>query len=75
MMTEFVEKWRSRPSEAAEAAERLRGEIVTALREGRSHELVPFTGQTAGMIRDVRPAGTIVREIAIEAQSALERAL
>jgi len=75
MVTEFVEKWQSRTSEAADAAERLRAEIVTALREGRSHELVPFTGQTAGMIGDVRAAGAIVREIATEAESALARAL
>ena len=75
MVTDFVAKWQSRTSEAADAAERLRGEIAAALRDGRSHELVPFTGQTAGMIQDVLGAGAIVHRIATEAESALERAL
>jgi len=36
-------------------------------------EYVPFTGQTAGAIRDVLPAGEIVRHIAREAQEALSQ--
>ena len=71
LRTPFVEAWRQRPDEAKRQAERLRGEIMTALREGRVHELVPFTGQTAGLIRDVRPAGEIVRAIVAEAEQAL----
>ena len=71
--TEFVARWTGRADEAREQAERLRGEIVDSIREGRPHELTPFTGQTAGLIRDVRPAGEIVREMAREAEAALDR--
>ena len=72
--TEFVERWTGRPGEAGEHAERLRGEIIDSIRTGRPHELTPVTGQTAGLIRDVRPAGEIVRELAAEAEAALDRA-
>jgi hypothetical protein len=35
---------------------------------------VPFTGQSAGLIREVRPAAEIVLELVREAEDALERA-
>jgi len=38
------------------------------------HELVPFTGQTAGLVREVLPAGEIVERMVSEAEEALERA-
>jgi enoyl-[acyl-carrier protein] reductase II len=74
MRTPFVEEWQRRPEEARREAERLRDEVVSLVRQRRPHELVPFTGQTAGMIRDVLPAGEIVRGMAAEAEQALERA-
>jgi nitronate monooxygenase/enoyl-[acyl-carrier protein] reductase II len=69
--TSFVDTWIGRPEEAAREAERLRTEIMTALREGRAHELVPFTGQTAGLIHDIRPAAEIIESIIGEARQAL----
>ena len=66
--TDFVDKWESRPRDAAAEAERLRAEIMGAVRGGRSHEVVPFTGQTAGMIRDVQPAAKIVQDLVAEAE-------
>jgi nitronate monooxygenase/enoyl-[acyl-carrier protein] reductase II len=72
--TPFVDGWRGRPEAAGREAERLRGEVMTALRQGRVHELVPFTGQTAGLIHEVLPAAEIVRRIVAEAAAALERA-
>jgi enoyl-[acyl-carrier protein] reductase II len=71
--TDFVGEWESRPADAAAEAERLRDEIMEAIREGRAHELVPFTGQTAGLVRDVQPAAAIVRELAAGAEQALQR--
>ena len=65
--TPFVAAWRQRPDDARREAERLRGEIMTAIREGRTHEPAPFTGQTAGLIHDIRPAGEIVTAIIAEA--------
>ena len=54
--------------------ERLPGELVEAVRAGRGHELVPFAGQTAGLISSVQPAGAIVRGLVAEAEAALRRA-
>jgi nitronate monooxygenase/enoyl-[acyl-carrier protein] reductase II len=69
--TSFVDTWLERPNEAGREAERLRTEIMTALRNGRVHELVPFTGQTAGLVHDIRPAAEIVQSIIAEAREAL----
>jgi nitronate monooxygenase/enoyl-[acyl-carrier protein] reductase II len=72
--TDFVAEWETRPEEAREQADRLRGEIMASIQEQRPHELTPFTGQTAGLIDKVRPAGDIVRSIMAEAQTAIEGA-
>jgi enoyl-[acyl-carrier protein] reductase II len=74
LRTTFVEEWNRRQEEAEREAERLSDELVTAVREGRGHELVPFTGQTAGMIREILPAGHIVHELVREAEEALRTA-
>jgi enoyl-[acyl-carrier protein] reductase II len=73
MRTSFVEEWQRHPEEARREAVRLRGELMSVVRERKPHELVPFTGQTAGMIHDVLPAGEIVREMVSEAEQALRR--
>jgi enoyl-[acyl-carrier protein] reductase II len=72
--TDFVAEWESRPEEAGREADRLRGEIMAAIQEQRPHEVTPFSGQTAGMIRDVLPAAEIVRGMVSEAEASLERA-
>ena len=74
MRTAFVEKWQGRPEEASRQSERLRAELMSAIKERRPHELLPFTGQTAGMVHDVLPAAEIVRMMVAEAEQALERA-
>jgi len=71
--TGFVDEWRANPAEAAQRAEQLRGEIMDALRGGSVHEFTPFSGQTVGLVHDVRPAGEIVRSMADEAERALGR--
>jgi enoyl-[acyl-carrier protein] reductase II len=71
MRTDFVSEWETRREEAAREAERLRGDLMAALQAGRAHELTPFTGQSAGLITDVRPAADIVRAMAAEAEKAL----
>ncbi len=47
---------------------------MEAVRQGRGHELVPFTGQTAGMIGEILAAGEIVRAMVAEAEEALRGA-
>jgi enoyl-[acyl-carrier protein] reductase II len=74
LRTAFVEEWNRRQEEAEREAERLRDEMITAVREGRGHELVPFTGQIAGMIREILPAGEIVRELVRETEETLRMA-
>jgi len=74
LRTPFVEEWNRRQEEAEREAERLSEELLMAVRQGRGHELVPFTGQTAGMIRDILPAGEIVHELVREAEDSLRMA-
>jgi enoyl-[acyl-carrier protein] reductase II len=71
LRTAFVEEWNRRQDEAEREAERLSDELLTAVRQGQAHELVPFTGQTTGMIRDTLPAGEIVHELVREAEETL----
>jgi nitronate monooxygenase/enoyl-[acyl-carrier protein] reductase II len=74
MRTPFVQEWFGRTEEARKEAERLRDEVRSAIRGHTTHELLPFTGQTAGMVRDVLPAAEIVGRMATEAEQALKRA-
>ena len=74
LRTPFVEEWLGRPQEARREAERLREEVLSAIREHTTHELLPFTGQTAGLVHDILPAGEIVEKMVSEAELALTRA-
>jgi enoyl-[acyl-carrier protein] reductase II len=73
MRTSFVEEWQRRPEEVRREAQRLRGELMSVVRERKPHELVPFTGQTAGMIHDVLAASEIVREMVSKAEEVLRK--
>jgi nitronate monooxygenase/enoyl-[acyl-carrier protein] reductase II len=73
LRTPFVDEWNTRRHEAPAAAEQLRAELRTAVESGRAHELVPFTGQTAGLVDEVLPAAEIVRRLVDEAEQALRR--
>jgi nitronate monooxygenase/enoyl-[acyl-carrier protein] reductase II len=70
--TDFVERWRDR-DEARANADDLRSQVVDAARRRAPHEIVPFTGQTTGLIRDVLPAREIIERMVREAEDALER--
>jgi nitronate monooxygenase/enoyl-[acyl-carrier protein] reductase II len=72
--TDFVAEWEHRPDAARDDAERLRTEVMAAIGEGRAYELTPFTGQSAGVVHDVRPAAEIVRAMVDEAERALAQA-
>ena len=72
--TDFVARWQGRAEEAARDAERLREEILTSISQKRPEHVTPFTGQTAGLIREVLPAAEIVRAMVADAAAALERA-
>jgi enoyl-[acyl-carrier protein] reductase II len=74
LRTPFIAEWQQRREDARREAGRLRGELMAALQQGRMHEYVPFTGQTAGLICDILPAAEIVRRIVAEAEAVLQRA-
>ena len=74
LRTAFFDEWRGRREETGRQADRLRGEITAALAAGRTHDLVPFCGQTAGLVGDVLPAGEIVRRMVADTERALSEA-
>jgi hypothetical protein len=51
------------------------GGSMAAVGQGRTHEILPFTGQTAGLIGDVQPAAKIVKNLVAEAERAVELGL
>lgn len=73
LSTEWVERLRADPGLAREQAEALRAQVIEVVTSGAPHELVPFTGQTAGLIRETLPAGEIVRRMVSEAEKAAKR--
>jgi enoyl-[acyl-carrier protein] reductase II len=74
LRTEFVDRGNADPGAVAAARERIGGELEQSVREGRGHELVPFAGQTAGLISSIEPAGEIVRGLVQGAEAALAAA-
>ena len=74
LRTPFVDRWNRDPAAVALEAERLSRELVEAIRTGRGHDYLPFTGQSAGLIDGVLPAAEIVRRLAAGAEDALRRA-
>jgi len=74
LRTPLVKEWLGRTQEARREAERLRDEVLSAIRGRTTHELLPFTGQTAGMVHDILPAREIVERMVSEAELALTRA-
>jgi enoyl-[acyl-carrier protein] reductase II len=73
LSTEWVDRLRADPQEAVRNAEGLRAQVLAAVGSGDPHELVPFTGQTAGLIHETLPAGEIVSRMVAEAERAAER--
>jgi enoyl-[acyl-carrier protein] reductase II len=73
LRTEWVDRYNADPGAVLAARDRLAADLVEAVKAGRGHELVPFTGQTAGMIDSIRPAGEIVVQMIAEAEELLAR--
>ncbi|WP_282695924.1 nitronate monooxygenase [Streptomyces sp. CC208A] len=71
LRTRFVEEGNARPEAAAAQAEALRTEVMTSMRDGTAHELIPLTGQSAGLVHDIAPAAEIVHRLITEAEAAL----
>ena len=75
LRTPFVDEWNGRPADVAAHARELSGQLLDAVRSGRAHELVPFTGQSAGLVHEVLPAAEILRRLVDEAEAALRSSL
>jgi enoyl-[acyl-carrier protein] reductase II len=72
LRTPFVDEWNARPDAAEREAKRLGAELVEAVRAHRGHELVPFTGQSVGLIGEVLSAAEIVRTMVEQAEAVLK---
>ena len=71
----FIDEWHDRHDDAKQEAARLRDQVVEAMARGTLGEMLPFTGQTAGLIGEILPAAEITRRIVAEAEDVLRRAI
>jgi enoyl-[acyl-carrier protein] reductase II len=71
LRTEFVDRWNADPVAARGRRDELLAALVEALGAGTAHELLPFTGQSAGLIDEVLPVDEILRRLVAEAETAL----
>ncbi|MFF7212976.1 NAD(P)H-dependent flavin oxidoreductase [Streptomyces sp. NPDC008238] len=69
LRTELVDTLRDHPErvDPGEAVPRL----LAAIRRGRGDEYLPFSGQSAGLVHDIRPAADILRGVLREAEAVL----
>jgi nitronate monooxygenase/enoyl-[acyl-carrier protein] reductase II len=72
LRTPFVERLEAHPD--AVQPDQVGPQLVAALREGGGHDLLPFTGQSAGLVHDVLPAAELVARLLIEAEAAIRSA-
>ncbi|GGT53522.1 NAD(P)H-dependent flavin oxidoreductase [Streptomyces purpureus] len=71
LRTRFVEEGNARPEVAAAQAGALRTRVMASMRDGTAHELIPLTGQTAGLVQDIAPAAELVHRLITEAETTL----
>ena len=72
LRTEFLEQIWDR-EDARRQAEDARTRIGAAIRERATDDLVPFTGQSAGLVHEVLPAAEIVKRLVEEMRIAAEQ--
>jgi enoyl-[acyl-carrier protein] reductase II len=63
-----------RDEEVALQREGLVGELTAAMQAGRAHQLLPITGEVAGVVKEILPAGEIVRRMVADAETAVHNA-
>jgi enoyl-[acyl-carrier protein] reductase II len=69
----FIKKWENQKNKVKQEASQLNNEIISAIQQGKFGDLFPFTGQSAGQIKEILPAEEIVRKLVNEAEAALKR--
>jgi enoyl-[acyl-carrier protein] reductase II len=70
LRTPLIDRLRDDP-DSVDPAE-VGAELRAALLEGRGHEYIPFTGQSAALVHEVLPAAEIVRRVVAEAEAILQ---
>jgi enoyl-[acyl-carrier protein] reductase II len=71
LRTPFIDRWLGRDEEVMARHGELTSELTAAFEAGRAHELLPITGEIAGMVTEILPAGEIVRRMVEDAEAAL----
>jgi nitronate monooxygenase/enoyl-[acyl-carrier protein] reductase II len=49
-------------------------QLLEQVKRGGGHDLLPFTGQSAGLVRDILPAAELVRRLVSETEAAVRAA-
>ncbi len=75
LRTAFVEKYSDRDL-VRKDAQKIAAELMPSLKKSAKaiDEILPFTGQTTALIRDILPAGEIIKRTVSEARSILDHA-
>ena len=75
LYSEFARQWEGQHDTARHQAKQLQDEIMGAIAAGKLGELLPFAGQTVGLIREILPAAEITQRIATEAEVVLRQTM
>jgi enoyl-[acyl-carrier protein] reductase II len=67
----FVEEWQGRDEHFRAMRDEIADRMRAAMRDGTVHEFMVVTGEVAGSIDEILPAGDIVRRMAMEAEEVL----
>ena len=68
----FIDEWSDRREKARDDADLLGDKLLTAIKSGRLHEMLPVAGQSSGSISQILSATQIVRDIADEAERVIK---
>jgi NAD(P)H-dependent flavin oxidoreductase YrpB (nitropropane dioxygenase family) len=71
----FIERWAGREWELRQQRDRVGAELARARQRDDTQEYTLGTGQTAGLITELRPAGQIVVEVVEQAEGIIRRRL
>jgi enoyl-[acyl-carrier protein] reductase II len=69
LRTPFLEEWTDPADELAARAGEFAPAMLDSVLRGEGHEYLPFTGQSAGRVRDIVPAAEIIRRRMAEAEA------
>jgi enoyl-[acyl-carrier protein] reductase II len=73
LRTPALDRWLADPEALAAELPALGPKLMAAVLAGEGHQYVPFAGQSAGLVRDIRPAAEIVRSVVDQAHAILNR--